>query len=607
MKIPEITTSNKNEKAFSPLNQALKECLPELMSRNIKKGQRLKSKIDVSFLLNNIELRNQSYLKKLVASSEKNLQIIKSGLELNKAMELSEEKLTPLNYQILDDFFLRKNNVIIGTKRHLGRKSEEESNLVIKSSLHIIKHFLNPGNKILEEPEDNSPKKKLMTKEELIEAEKLIYNKLKQEENNLNERVKKYLNRVYNIKLTAPRSDNKYDPKWLKVNRDKNKDFYFYANNVSLNNKDIRMIHYKKLEPIPVRDKSCPNLKDINKKLFPGIKEGKTNRDEYLNIKNCNSVKILNDMQIIKRYKEKKILDKNEKDISGIKINNNKNDSYNTLNKIVVRNKSLLSMSRNRYQKLGSLIDIELPKLSDYDLMINKRKSLKYQTMNKKIDTNINDKIEKLNRIYHKWKLAPEINALKEEIKNIQTHKFDIEENYLRHKEEIENKTYMILNIPQRKISKNKSFKLTNNENKFNLNINNTNKNKHNININKNTISSYETPSLRMPSSYSVKILKRKSRINSSLHNIAKNKIYRENSNISGDRTNVSSIINSVRNSASISMTANKPEGRINELIKKLQKDDNKNKIKPVFSLKNMNLNFSTPNNNTSAISNISD
>ena len=607
MKIPEITTSNKNEKAFSPLNQALKECLPELMSRNIKKGQRLKSKIDVSFLLNNIELRNQSYLKKLVASSEKNLQIIKSGLELNKAMELSEEKLTPLNYQILDDFFLRKNNVIIGTKRHLGRKSEEESNLVIKSSLHIIKHFLNPGNKILEEPEDNSPKKKLMTKEELIEAEKLIYNKLKQEENNLNERVKKYLNRVYNIKLTAPRSDNKYDPKWLKINRDKNKDFYFYANNVSLNNKDIGMIHYKKLEPIPVRDKSCPNLKDINEKLFPGIKEGKTNRDEYLNIKNCNSVKILNDMQIIKRYKEKKILDKNEKDISGIKINNNKNDSYNTLNKIVVRNKSLLSMSRNRYQKLGSLIDIELPKLSDYDLMINKRKSLKYRTMNKKIDTNINDKIEKLNRIYHKWKLAPEINALKEEIKNIQTHKFDIEENYLRHKEEIENKTYMILNIPQRKISKNKSFKLTNNENKFNLNINNTNKNKHNININKNTISSYETPSLRMPSSYSVKILKRKSRIDSSLHNIAKNKIYRENSNISGDRTNVSSIINSVRNSASISMTANKPEGRINELIKKLQKDDNKNKIKPVFSLKSMNLNFSTPNNNTSAISNISD
>ena len=122
---------------------------------------------------------------------------------------------------------------------------------------------MNPGNKILEEPEDNSPKKKLMTKEELIEAEKLIYNKLKQEENNLNERVKKYLNRVYNIKLTAPRSDNKYDPKWLKINRDKNKDFYFYANNVSLNNKDIGMIHYKKLEPIPAK------FERYQRKTFP--------------------------------------------------------------------------------------------------------------------------------------------------------------------------------------------------------------------------------------------------------------------------------------------------------------------------------------------------
>ena len=40
---------------------------------------------------------------------------------------------------------------------------------------------------------------------------------------------------------------------------------------------------------------------------------------------------------------------------------------------------------------------------------------------------------------------------------------------------------------------------------------------------------------------------------------------------------------------------------------KVIEKDDNKNKIKPVFSLKSMNLNFSTPNNNTSAISNISD
>ena len=79
----------KDRKKLSPLNQALDDFLPELMSRNIKKGKRLKSKIEVNFLLNNIELRNQSYLKKLISSSEKTLTNLKSGLELNEAMKLT--------------------------------------------------------------------------------------------------------------------------------------------------------------------------------------------------------------------------------------------------------------------------------------------------------------------------------------------------------------------------------------------------------------------------------------------------------------------------------------------------------------------------------------
>ena len=339
----------KEEKKYSPLNQALIECLPELMLRNLKKGQRLKSKVEVSFLLNNIELRNQAYLKKLVSSSEKTLQNIKSGLDFKKAMELSQGKLSPINYQILDDYFLRKNNVITNTKRHLGKNTEEESNGIIKSSLHIIKHFLNPTNKIAEEPEVELPKKKFLSKSELIEAEKVIGNKLIQDENSLNTRVKKYLDRVQKIKLTAPRNDNVYDPKWLKVNRDKNKDFYFYADNVSLNNSDIKMIHYKKLEPIPIRDKSCPNLKEIKEKLFPDIKEGKVDKDNYVNIKNCNSVKIINEMQIKKKFGEKKFLDING-ELSDVKINRKKKDSYNTLNRIVIRNKSLSKINNYRYK-----------------------------------------------------------------------------------------------------------------------------------------------------------------------------------------------------------------------------------------------------------------
>ena len=588
----------KEEKKYSPLNQALIECLPELMLRNIKKGQRLKSKVEVSFLLNNIELRNQAYLKKLVSSSEKTLQNIKSGLDFKKAMELSQGKLSPINYQILDDYFLRKNNVITNTKRHLGKNTEEESNGIIKSSLHIIKHFLNPTNKIAEEPEIELPKKKFLSKSELIEAEKVIGNKLIQDENVLNTRVKKYLDRVQKIKLTAPRNDNVYDPKWLKVNRDKNKDFYFYADNVSLNNSDIKMIHYKKLEPIPIRDKSCPNLKEIKEKLFPDIKEGKVDKDNYVNIKNCNSVKIINEMQIKKKFGEKKFLDING-ELSDVKINRKKKDSYNTLNRIVIRNKSLSKINNYRYKKLSSLLDIELPKLSDYDLMIHKRK--KSLNNSEAIESTDNNKNNELMKKYHKWELMPEINAIKEEIKTLQSQKIDIEQNYLRHKEEIINKTYMIPNIPVRKNAKKEIMELTNSEGLFNLNINLSS------NINKinrsSSMSSYETPSIRMPSSYSMNILKRKSRINSGIHTFLKNKAKREFSNNSRERTNVSSIMHSIRNSANTSTTSNKKEKKFNEIIKKLNKIEKKNIFgKPMFSLKSMKMNFIPNSNNNSGV-----
>ena len=122
MEFPE----NNTEQKLSPLNQALKECLPELMSRNIKKGIRLKSKLDVNFFLNNVELRNQSYLKKLVISSQDNLRSIKSGLEFKKAMELTEEKLSQINYQILYDYFLTKNNVIKNAQRQLKKTQKKK-------------------------------------------------------------------------------------------------------------------------------------------------------------------------------------------------------------------------------------------------------------------------------------------------------------------------------------------------------------------------------------------------------------------------------------------------------------------------------------------------
>ena len=580
---------DKEEKKYSSLNQALQECLPELMLRNIKKGRRLNSKIDVSFLLNNIELRNQSYLKKLVSSSEKTLQTIKSGLNLKRAMELSEERLSSLNYQILEDYFLRKNNVIANTKKNLPRNSEEESNEIIKRSLHILKGILFPSTKKLVARVLELPKKKFLNKSELIEAESFINKKLENEYSKLNTKVKKYLDRVKKIKLASPRNNKIYDPKWIKINREKNNDFYFYADNVFLNNDDIKMIHYKKLEPIPIRDKSCPNLKDINEKLFPEIKKGTKSKDNFVNIKNCNSVKIINGLQFKNKSKEKE-----NKDINDIKVNYNKKDSFNTLNRLVIRNKSLIKTSNKRYRKLSSLMDIQLPKLSDYDLIINKKKKTNLQ--NNKKEINNTDNIKELRNKYKNWKLIPAIDTIKEEIKTLQSQKIDVEENYRKHQEELYNKTYLIPDIPDRKKVKKDSFKLTNNEGIFKYNINIKN-------IYKSSLSPIEAPSLRMPSSYSVQILKRKSRINSGIYDLMQRKKKREFSNFSRDKTNVTSIFQSIRNSAKTSMTSNKQESKFNEILNNKIKKDEKKLIKNnIFSLKKIRINlFNKSNNNNSS------
>ena len=596
MRFSEASKKRKLGTKFTPLNKALNEYLPELLQRNKKIGQRLKSKIEVNFLLNNIELRNQSYLKKLISSSENTLQNIKSGVDLNTSTKLTQKKLSPLNFQILDDFFLRKNNVIINTKKNLLKNTEEESNAIIKDNLHIIKHYLNPTNVILEKTILELPTKKYLSKPELIEAEKVINNKIKQDEISINSRLKYYLDRVKTIKLASPKSTKEYDPIWLKENRDKNKDFYFYADNFSFINKDVKMIHYRKLEPIPIRDKSCPNIKDINMKLFPNIKEGKTDKDNYLNIKNKNSVKIVNDTEILKKYNKRKLIENvDDIDIKDIQINNNKNDSYNTLNRMVLRNKSLSTMNVNRYKKLSALMDLELPKLSDYDLFINNnknKKGIQYSDNNEDINIyHTTNKIKSIKKKYQQWKLIPEIEAIKAEIQTLQSKKIDIEDNYKRHKEELANKTYVIPNIPVRKKEKINESKLKIREGLFNLNLKN-NLNSNNANRSS-IISSYDSSSIRMPSSYSMKIIKRKSRVTNLINTFLENKPNPEISINSREKTNVTSLIQSVRNSANISKISNKREKKFEGILKKMNKNDKNNSCeKQVISMKDMKIDF---------------
>ena len=83
-KIPNTYGYKKNKVILNKINSSL----PELMSRNLRLGERLKNKIIVSSFMNNAENKNQKYLKLFVISSDKRVKDLRTGLNLKKVIKL---------------------------------------------------------------------------------------------------------------------------------------------------------------------------------------------------------------------------------------------------------------------------------------------------------------------------------------------------------------------------------------------------------------------------------------------------------------------------------------------------------------------------------------
>ena len=582
-----VSSNSKIINQSSTLSKAIKALLPELMNRNTKLGKRLKSKLKVSSLLNNIELRNQYYLKELVSSSEKTVQDLKSGLDLPKAMKSSSDRLAPLNSKILNDCFMKKNNVIFNTKKALNRSTEEETNLIIKRSLSILRDCLNPTYKVLETQKSEEKKKNFLSQAELSNAEMIIKNKIFNEEKLLKEKIKNYLEKVKNIKLSNIKNNSDpYDYKIQKLNKDKNRDFYFYAKHLYFDDNNIKMIHYKKVEPPPVRDRPCPNLESIKEKMFPNIKNGEINSENYININNSNGVKIIKSMKLFgkfgkKKKNEKKEENKNQINRSDIMINNNK-DSFNILKKIIIRNRSLVNKSASEYNKLSLLIDINLPKLSDYEKIIDIENKKIEEEKNKTIESEKN-KEKKKNEMYNKFsnlELIKELRMLKGEINFLKEKKLDIDENYLKHQEELANAVYVF----DKKPVVNKMNNVMEDDGLINRKI------------------IAENPKMRLPSSLSVSILKRKFNINSGIsHKYNRSNTNYSNYSMGKDRTSASTI----KNSASYIITSSKSNDKYNEIFNKYLKKEirNKSSITKRFDENKNSKNY----NNSSNITSLSD
>ena len=252
-----LEIQDQKQKKMDILNSKISVILPELMSRNLKLGERLKNKLKVSMLFNNIEHRNKKYFKNFIFSSNKRANDLKSGLEMSKAIKQSTKKLILLRNQMKEDLILKNSDILLKEKRLLGENTEQETHLKICDCIHSIKNAIKSPTSL-----QLTPSKKLIksvSDDDLTKAKNIIGLKIVNEENDIQEKINKYLGKMR----------SSFDNKNFEINKYKiKKEFNKYTENMYLEN-DLKLINYEKAKPKEIKDKESANLIRIKKFLYP--------------------------------------------------------------------------------------------------------------------------------------------------------------------------------------------------------------------------------------------------------------------------------------------------------------------------------------------------
>ena len=448
----QVKNHKKNNMNF--INDKIGNILPELMARNIKLGDRLKTKLKVSNFLNNAENRNQKYLKSFVLYSDKRVKDLKTGLELLKAIKQSSKNISPLCSQISGDIILKNSDFLIKEKKLLNENTEQETHLKINDLIHNLKNTLKNINNIPNKP-IKKPIKSL-SETELHNIKSILNNKIKKEKNMINNKIQKYLEKLNNTAETD------------------RKEFRYFIDHLDISD-NLKFINYSKPKPFKIKDKECSSMAKIKKQIFPYLGSSKKNKfikKKYININNISN-----------RNTELNVNISNE--INNFSSNDNgkseiiEKDTLKVINNLAEQGIYLPLKISKSVNRVNSLIDINLPTPKAYEQTIKETKkhsSLLTTNQNtenefKKVDGNINDIIKILNEqdpnLLSKNKLKKIINIFKKEIDSIKTHKI----NFDKKKEEDIKEKYSLINSLKTHLTRIKKYNNSNNINEKKQNI----------------------------------------------------------------------------------------------------------------------------------------
>lgn len=361
-KLDKLDVNDQRQKKMDILNSKISLVLPELMSRNLKLGERLKNKLKVSTLFNNIEHRNRKYLKGFILSSNKRAKDLKTGLEMNKAVKQSTKKLTLLRNQMKDDLILKNSNILLREKKLLSENTEQETHLKINDFIHTIKNAIKPQTipKVIE------TKKiiKSLSDEELSKVKDIIDNRIIKEENDIKDKINAYIDKMRN----SFDNNNNYQSNKLKIK----KNFIKYVDNMYLEN-GFKLINYKKARPQQIKDKESSNLIRIKKFLYPSNFE-----DLKKEIKSNKALSKISNGYFLKRNSSMHDIYKRAKSIRRSQIIDSKignvevsgKDTMEVLNDLVIKGEYLSQRLADKMEKVNALIEKDLPYPINYELIL---------------------------------------------------------------------------------------------------------------------------------------------------------------------------------------------------------------------------------------------
>jgi len=397
--IPPVVPKNYKSNFVS---EKIKLILPELLARNNKLTDRLKSKLKVSNFLNNTESRNQKYLKIFLSSSDKRVKDIKTGLKLNKAVKQSTKNLSNLCNKIDNDIIVQNSGFLNEEKKLLNENTEQETHMKINNLILDMRNIIKKI-KATEKIEETTQIRN-MSKSYIDNINSILKSKLEKEYNIVNDKINSYKCKLKNS---------------IEESIEKKRDFKNFAENLNIGN--LKLLNYQKPKPIPKVDRECSSMARLKNNLHPFTNRSSKNiKKKFFNSSRKNYTSSIS----FNESGKSQILEK---------------DSFCTLKRLASNGHNLSLKIDKTAHKVNSLLDINLPNPSSYNILLetNRLEQLRKKSNSVKkrdiyneneLERIINDEKELDKQLVNKFKLQKVINSFKNEIERVKNNQLSFEE-----------------------------------------------------------------------------------------------------------------------------------------------------------------------------------